>query len=92
MDIRVGSTPAVGAASSTTQTSNKAVEAKLLAIRLPRRRAGGPPPKTEERRDGTRAADPPSGRVLVLMIPDGGVLPKGIENGDYRVFLRFARR
>jgi hypothetical protein len=30
--------------------------------------------------------------VLVLMIPDRSRLPEGLESGQYRVFLRFARR
>ena len=93
MDIKVGSTPpAAGATGSKTPTPGQAVEARLLAIRMPRKRGGSPPPRTEERREAKPATDPPSGRVLVLMIPDGGVLPRGIENGEYRVFLRFVRR
>lgn len=43
-----------------------------------------------ERRDGRR--DPAGGRILVLLIPEGHRLPEKLEEGAWRVFLRFARR
>ena len=92
MDIRVGVTPDVGAPADSTADRGSTVEAKVLGVRAPRRRTEGPPPKKGERRGATPARDPVNGRVLILMIPDGSRLPKGIENGNYRIFLRFARR
>jgi hypothetical protein len=69
-----------------------AVEAKILAVRNPRRQRKGPPSPATERRETSAERDPATGRVLVLLIPDGSRLPEGIEPGSYRVFLRFAKR
>lgn len=93
MDIRVGATSPLGAGSDKTAAPAAPLEAKILAVRAPRRRASGPPGNRVERREGEQAKrDPLGGRVLVLMIPDGSRLPEGIESGEYRIFLRFARR
>ena len=92
MDIRVGVTAEVGAPAEPAAAPSGTVEAKFLGIRAPRRRTEGPPPNKGERRGATPARDPVNGRVLILMIPDGSRLPQGIESGNYRVFLRFARR
>jgi hypothetical protein len=92
MDIRVGKTPPVGAAPEKQAGTGNAVEAKVLAVRAPRKRSGGAPPEGTERREGQPGRDPHNGRVLLLLIPDGSVLPAGLERGDYRVFLRFTRR
>jgi hypothetical protein len=92
VDIKVGSTPAIGDPRPRRAGENEAVEARLLAVRSPRRRAGGGPPQGSERRSTEEQRDPLTGRVLVLMIPDGSRLPDGLESGQWRVFLRFARR
>jgi hypothetical protein len=70
------------------------VEARVLAIRAPRKRAkvNSAGRRVERREDGQNNPDPIGGRVLVLMIPDGSRLPEGLESGEYRIFLRFARR
>jgi hypothetical protein len=91
VDIRVGRTQKVGAPASREASSGGAVEARILAVRAPRRRSVGPPQRVD-RRSGSQARDPVNGRVLVLMIPDKAKLPKDLESGGYRVFLRFARR
>lgn len=92
MDIKIGTVPAPGKPTERSGAGpNGLVEARLLAIRPPRRRVGGPPGVEERRADG-RDRDPVNGRVLVMLIPDGSVLPEGIESGRFRVFLRFARR
>ena len=53
-------------------------------------------PRTPRRRtkDGhaRRDRDPVNARVLILMVPDGTRLPEGLDSGQWRVFLRFARR
>ncbi|MGD8958410.1 MAG: hypothetical protein PVI27_01080 [Desulfobacteraceae bacterium] len=36
--------------------------------------------------------DPAGGRVMVLLIPEGYNLPRDIDCGDYRIFVRFAPR
>ncbi len=92
MDIRVGGSPPIGGPGDNASTRTGGVEAKILAVRKPRRRAVGPPSKDSERREESADRDPLTGRVLVLLIPDGSRLPDGIESGEFRVFLRFARR
>ena len=64
----------------------------MLSVRPPRRRRDRPPPNAPERRQKRGKPDPAGSRVLVLMIPDGQQLPKDLQTGSYRVFLRFVRR
>ena len=93
MDIRVGSTVRPESGSRTDGQTAPPVEARILAVRAPRRRRSGPGPNRSERRKDTQERpDPVGGKVLVLLIPDGSRLPAGLEDGEYRVFLRFARR
>ena len=84
MDIKIGNVAPAGKAGDKSQEQRRAVEARLLALRTPRRR----------NREGhpTRDRDPMSARVLVLMVPDGTRLPEDLQDGSWRVFLRFARR
>ncbi len=92
LDIRVGSTTNVGKKDDARVGRTAGVEARVLAVRRPRRQSVGRPGPGPERRETDEQSDPLTGRVLVLMIPDGSRLPEGIEAGQYRVFLRFARR
>jgi hypothetical protein len=92
VDIKVGNTSPIGDPRQLQRGDNELVEGRLLAVRAPRRSMGGSLPQGAERRASDEQRDPPAGRVLVLLIPDGGRLPDGIESGQYRVFLRFARR
>ena len=92
MDIRIGSTPPIGMPSDKTPAPAGAVEAKVLAVRTPRRREGDSPDGGPERRNASGSKDPAGGRVLVLLIRDGSSLPEGLESGELRVFLRFAKR
>ena len=92
MDIRVGGIPPVGPPAGKVATATGALEARVLGVRAARRRGGNPREPGAERRHGERPADPPGGRVLILLIPDGEQLPEGIEAGAWRVFLRFAHR
>ena len=92
MDIRVGSTPAVGSPAAKVAVAAGSIEARVLGVRAPRRRGGDRPGSQPERRHGETAPDPPSGPVLILLIPDGQQLPEGLDGGSWRVFLRFARR
>ena len=92
MDIRVGSVPEVGRPGDRQTTPGSPLEARLLAVRPPRKRRGKSPSSEPERRQSAENRDPANGRVLVLLVPDGSVLPEGLEQGQFRVFLRFARR
>jgi hypothetical protein len=92
MDIRIGSTPAVGMPSDKTFVPAGAVEAKVLAVRTPRQREDDGRQRGPERRAEPGPKDPAGGRVLVLLIRDGSSLPAGLESGEMRVFLRFAKR
>ena len=93
MDIRVGATSPIGARGEQMDGNTSPLEAKVLAVRSPRRRSGNSGENRVERREGKPGVrDPIGARVLVLMIPDGSRLPTGIESGEYRIFLRFARK
>jgi hypothetical protein len=54
------------------------VEARLLEIR--------------DRRESTDSGKAASGRVITLLVPEGQKIPRGIESGDYRIYLRFVHR
>ena len=92
MDIRVGSIARIADRGDSNRSPAAPVEAKLLAIRAPRRRGEKPPPGVERRDERNKNQDPAGGKVLVLMIPDGTRLPENLESGEYRVFLRFSKR
>lgn len=84
MDIKVGNVTPAGQAGDRSREKQGTVEARLLALRTPRRsnRNGHEP----------RDRDPINARVLVLMVPDATRLPEDLHSGQWRVFLRFARR
>ncbi len=95
MDILIGKIPQIEAferiESKPQRVENESViEAKMLNIRPPRKRRSKPP-KGEERRSDRGYQDPGNSRVIVLLIPEGNKIPKEIESGNYRVFLRFAK-
>lgn len=96
MDILVGKISSVEASEKIDSRLRKAekenmIEAKMLNIRPPRKRRTKPP-KGEERRSDNGYKDPGNGRVMVLLIPEGNKIPKEIESGNYRVFLRFSKK
>jgi hypothetical protein len=91
MDFKVGSTSRIGSPAEKQAGPPDQIEARVLAIREPRKESKAVHPHSE-RRKGSQRRDPRHGRILVLMIPDGHRLPSGLDRGTYRVFLRFARR
>jgi hypothetical protein len=91
MDFRVGGPARTGSPAEKTVTAGTQLEAKVLAVRAPRSRTAAVRPHGE-RRKKPQQKDPAGGRVLVLMIPAGNRLPAGLERGEYRVFVRFAKR
>ena len=92
MDIKVGEIPRLGRKSDRKPATGGMVEGRILATRAPRRRVTGPPTDRVERRAQDKPRDPVNGRVLVLLVPDRAALPPDLEEGNYRVFRRFARR
>ena len=86
MDFVVGKIPAIGPAREGAENPPHQLEARILHVRSPRGR--------QVSRDGKspRKPDPPGARVLVLLVPDAHRLPEGLDEGQYRVFLRFARK
>lgn len=91
MDFKIGGTTRIGSPADKKAGPTNHIEAKVLAIRAPRKRTTAVQSQPE-RRKNPQQRDPSGGRILVLMIPDGHQLPDGIERGSYRVFLRFAKR
>jgi hypothetical protein len=78
MNIVVGETVQIGPAVQYRQDGEAAsVEAKLLEIR--------------ERR-ATPDSGNASGRIITLLIPDGQRIPRGVESGEYRIYLKFVNR
>ena len=89
VDIIIGSVVPPGPPTSKTETGGGMVEAELLHIREPRQRIAGP--AGQERRRQPRQ-DPPNGRVLTLLIPDGKTLPRDLDSRKYKVLLRFMKK
>jgi hypothetical protein len=92
MEIVIGRTQPVGRPASKGAVSGEFIEAKMLNLRPPRRKKTGTPPGQRERRNQNSVNDPVGGRVMTLLIPNGFAIPKDIESGNYRIFLRFARQ
>jgi hypothetical protein len=92
MEIVIGATRRVGPPGKKIEPSGNIIEARVLNVRPPRRRPAGPGAGQVERRNGQSAYDPASGRVIVLLVPEGYHIPADIDSGNYRVFLRFAPR
>ncbi len=91
MDFVVGRTQRVSPSTEKTDSAGTHIEAKILHVREPRRRRD-PRKGDDSRKSGSPAADPPGARVLVMLVPDAFRLPEDLESGEYRVFLRIARR
>jgi hypothetical protein len=68
------------------------VEAKMLKIRPARRGGELVASVDEDRRTMRNGQDPYTGSVLMLLVPDSTSLPKDVHSGNYRVFLRFAKK
>jgi hypothetical protein len=93
MEIIIGAATKMQTAMSKSETGGGSlVEARMLKVRPARRGGELAPPGDEDRRTIQNAQDPSSGRILTLLVPDDASLPKDVQSGDYRVFLRFAKR
>ena len=90
MEIVIGAAPRVGQPAQKGDARGVLVEAQVLNIRPPRRRREGPQAGQPDRRYKGGGHDPASGRVIVLLVPEGYHIPQDLGPGNYRVFLRFA--
>lgn len=90
MEIVIGAVNRVGQPVSKAETRGAFVEAQVLNVRPPRRRREGRRDGQPDRRDHGNTYDPASGRVLVLLVPEGYHIPQDLGSNNYRVFLRFA--
>ena len=89
VDIIIGSIAPTGLPVNKPGPAGGLMEAEILHVRQPRQRMAGP--SGQERRRQPRQ-DPPNGRVLTLLIPDGTVLPKDLDGNKYKVLLRFLKK
>ena len=89
VDIIIGSVVPPGPPVNKPNTGGNLLEAELLNVREPRQRIVGP--SGQERRRQPRQ-DPPNGRVLTLLIPDGTTLPKDLDGRKYKVLLRLVKK
>lgn len=90
MDIVIGSTQApVWRKKASPPPGSLNVDAKLLAIRPPRKKRNPVPDGGQKRKALQHQSDPLSGQVLILMVPDKRSLPRGLDEGRYKVRLQF---
>ena len=90
MEIIIGAPPRVGAAEKNRkERQGEFVEGKILGVRQPRKYFLNPPMGEKDRRSESHISDPMGGRVLTLLIPDGYKVPNNIENGEFRILMRF---
>ena len=93
MDIVIGRTSrTTPIKDKTTQVLPGAVEAKVLNVRPPRGQRATTFDGQNKRSRKSVAQDPAGGRVMVLLVPEGYKIPRDVQTGKYRVFLRFVRR
>jgi hypothetical protein len=89
MEFVVGAPQPIGRPGKRLPNQPQVVEARILNVRAPRRDPRDPIEHPEDRRDRSPGQDPPAGRVMVLLVPEGYSVPSDIDSGNYRVFLRF---
>jgi hypothetical protein len=78
MNIVIGEPVKIGpAAQYKPEGESSSVEARLLEIR--------------DRR-GTPDSKIASGRIITLLVPEGQKIPRGVESGEYRIYLKFIHR
>lgn len=78
MDIVIGESARIGPSDQYRPGGDEpfSVEARLLEIR--------------DRRESGDSGRP--SRVITLLVPEGQKIPRGLESGDYRIYLRFVHR
>ena len=79
MRIVIGEPVKIGpAAQYKLEGETLSVEARLLEIR--------------DRKESSSSGSASSGRIITLLVPEGQKIPRGVESGDYRIYLRFVHR
>ena len=79
MRIVIGETVRIGpSAPNRPEGESLSVEARLLEIR--------------DRRETADSRGASNGRIITLLVPEGQKIPRGVESGDYRIYLRFVHR
>ncbi len=79
MNIVIGETVKMGPSGQYRQEGEAlSVEARLLEIR--------------DKREVSDSGSVSSGRIITLLVPEGQKIPRGVESGDYRIYLRFVHR
>ena len=89
VDIIIGGSPPVRPTATKPGTGGGAVEAVVLNVRPARRSITGP--NGRERRKIQRR-DPPGGKVLTIMIPDGVNVPANLSSQTHKVMVRFIKK
>ena len=79
MNIVIGQTNEISSAGQYRLDNEPvSVEARLLEIR--------------DRKESKDSGPAVSGRVITLLVPEGQKIPRGVESGEYRIYLRFVHR
>lgn len=89
MEIVIGKTAGVEFNDRPNSSSKEPMEirARVLKMRSARRRKNYDSRHGANRRAEQTNADPVNAKVLVLLVPDGHLLPLDIEKGDYQLRL-----
>ncbi len=92
MHFVIGAPQRIGPPAQKWKTNNEQLEARILNVRSPRKRPRRKSSRPQDRRHRSPDHDTASGRVMVLLVPEGYQIPRDINSGEYRVFVRFTRR
>ncbi len=92
MHFVIGAPQRIGPPPQKLEIRNGQLKARILNVRSPRKGSRRKSARPLDRRHRTSEQDTFSGRVMVLLVPDGYQIPRDVSSGDYQVFVRFARR
>lgn len=91
MEIVIGASPVRPVGKSGTGEHGGVIEAKILGVRNSRNRQGYPPMGRREKRKWKESQDPDNSCVLTLLVPHKYKIPKDLDSGNYKAFLRFVK-
>ena len=91
MHFVIGAPQRIGPPPQKLEIGNGQLKARILNVRSPRKGSRRKSARSHDRRYRTPKQDTSSGRVMVLLVPDGYQIPTDVNSGDYQVFVRFAR-